>query len=66
MSHELFTNVLSLHEEINAYLAQRSPVEDFPPILAFCVYICGSLASHLWRCPDLCPRLALRAENVLH
>jgi hypothetical protein len=38
MSHELFTNVLSLHEGISAYLAQRSPVEGFPPILAFCVY----------------------------
>jgi len=66
MSHELFTNVISLHEGISAYLAQRSPVKGFPPILAFCVYICGSLATHLWRCPDLCPRLALRAENVLH
>jgi hypothetical protein len=66
MSHELFTNVISLHEGISAYLAQRSPVEAFPPILAFCVYICGSLASHSWRCPDLCPRLALRAGNILH
>jgi hypothetical protein len=65
MSHELFTNVLSLHEGISAYLAQRSPVEGFPPILAFCVYICGSLVSHLWRCPDLCLRLALGAESVL-
>jgi hypothetical protein len=42
MSHELFTNVMSLHEGISAYIAQRSPVEGFPPILAFCVYICGS------------------------
>jgi hypothetical protein len=66
MLHELFTNVISLHEGISVYLAQRSPVEGFPPILAFCVYICGSLASHLWRCPDLCPRPALRDENVLH
>jgi hypothetical protein len=39
MPHELFTNVISLHEEISVYPAQRSPVEGFPTILAFCVYI---------------------------
>ncbi|KAG8161061.1 hypothetical protein KVR01_009325 [Diaporthe batatas] len=38
--------------------------EGFPAILVFCVYICGSLASYLWRYPQLCPRAAPAAEAV--
>ncbi len=66
MAHEMFANSLSLYEGIIAYLAQRSPAEGFPPLLAFCIYICGSLSAHLWRCPQLCPRLALGAEAVVN
>ena len=64
MSEELFTNMLTLHEGINAYLAQRPLDEGFPPILPFCVYNCGSLALSLRKCPQLCPRVALRADSV--
>lgn len=64
MSGELFANVLELAEQIGAFAAARSRDEGFPAILVFCVYICGSLASYLWRYPQLCPRAAGRAEEV--
>lgn len=64
MSDELFANVLELSEQIDAFGATRSRDEGFPAILVFCVYICGSLASYLWRYPQLCPRAAPRAEEV--
>jgi hypothetical protein len=66
MSNELFTNMLSLHEGINACLPQRSLEEGFPPILPFCVYNCGSLALSLWKHPQLCPRIAAQAKSILH
>ncbi|KAH0434878.1 hypothetical protein CcaCcLH18_05086 [Colletotrichum camelliae] len=58
MSHELFANVVELHEQVEAYFSVRSRDEGFPAILVFCVYICGSLASYLWRHPQLCPHIA--------
>lgn len=65
MADELFANVLELSEQIDAFAATRSgPDEGFPAILVFCVYICGSLASYLWRYPQLCPRVAPRAEEM--
>lgn len=64
MSNELFVNVLELFEQIDAFFATRSQDEGFPAILVFCVYICGSLASYLWRYPQLCPRVADRAEEM--
>lgn len=65
MADELFANVLELSEQIDAFSAARSRDEGFPAILVFCVYICGSLASYLWRYPQLCPRVpAGRAEDV--
>ncbi|KAL5627766.1 hypothetical protein BROUX41_003919 [Berkeleyomyces rouxiae] len=64
MSAELFSNVHSLHEQIDAFFAMRTPEEGFPQILVFCVYMCGSLASYLWRSPALCPELASRAETM--
>lgn len=64
MAAELFANVLELAEQIEAFAAARSRDEGFPAILVFCVYICGSLASYLWRYPQLCPRAAGRAEDV--
>lgn len=64
MSDELFSNVLELSEQIDAFSAMRSRDEGFPAILVFCVYICGSLASYLWRYPQLCPRVAGRAEEM--
>lgn len=64
MSNELFVNVFELYEQIDAFAAARSGDEGFPAILVFCVYICGSLAAYLWRYPQLCPRVADRAEEM--
>lgn len=64
MASELFFNVSDLAEQIDAFSAMRSHDEGFPAILVFCVYICGSLASYLRRYPQLCPRVAGRAEEI--
>lgn len=72
MSDELFAGVVELHEQIDAFAALRASTarpgaalgEGFPAILVFCVYICGSLASYLWRYPQLCPRAAGDAEAI--
>lgn len=79
MASELFENVLELAEQIHAFsaLLYAAPEEEgcgFPAIVVFCVYICGSLASYLWRYPQLCPHIAprraeataLRCVQVLH
>ncbi|RDW91689.1 hypothetical protein BP5796_02854 [Coleophoma crateriformis] len=66
MSRELFTNVYSLHESFDAWFSLRAPDEGIPSIVVFCVYICGSLALHLWKWPQLCPELADMAEAVLN
>jgi len=52
MSEELFENVYNLYEQIDAYLPLRSREEGLPPIIIFCAYICGSLASSLWKAPQ--------------
>lgn len=64
MADELFAGVVELHEQIDAFAALRTRGEGFPAILVFCVYICGSLASYLWRYPQLCPRVAPEAEGI--
>lgn len=64
MSNELFNNVWQMHEQIDAYLSMRTPDEGFPQILVFCIYMCGSVSSYLWRYPSLCPQLAERAETM--
>lgn len=73
MSDELFAGVVELHEQIDAFAALRASSsrggggahgEGFPAILVFCVYICGSLASYLWRYPQLCPRAAGDAKAI--
>lgn len=67
MSYELFSNVLGLYEQIDAFFTHRSSDEDgFPAMIVFCVYICGSLASYLWKWPQICPYYAQEAEGVLH
>jgi hypothetical protein len=58
VSFELFSNVLELHEQVDAYFNMRTRDEGFPAILVFCVYMCGSLASYLWRHPQLWPHIA--------
>lgn len=64
VSNELFMNVWQMHEQGDAYFKMRAVDEGFPQILIFCVYMCGSLASYLWRYPALSPQLADRAENM--
>lgn len=75
MSNELFSNVLELYEQIDAFHtimhqktknsnSDEATGEGFPAILVFCIYICGSLAAYLWRYPQLCPRVANRAEEM--
>lgn len=66
MSHELFTNVYSLHETFQTWFSLRLADEGIPSILVFCVYICGSLASYLWKWPQLCPQLADGAKAILN
>ncbi|KAK0387863.1 hypothetical protein NLU13_4108 [Sarocladium strictum] len=64
MSDEMFTNVWQLHEQIDAFLSMRAPDEGFPQILVFCIYMCGSVSSYLWRYPALCPKLSDRAQMM--
>ncbi|KAF4634649.1 hypothetical protein G7Y89_g3438 [Cudoniella acicularis] len=64
MSSELFENVLALHEQIDAFSSLRSPEQGFPAMIIFCVYVCGSLANHLWKRPEICPRLADGMEDI--
>lgn len=66
MSYELFTNVYSLHESFDTWFSLRTDDEGIPSIVVFCVYICGSLASYLWKWPQLCPQLADGAEAILN
>ncbi|KAG4433496.1 hypothetical protein IFR05_011034 [Cadophora sp. M221] len=64
VSESLFQNVHSLYEQIDAYLPLRSREEGFPPIIVFCAYICGSLASYLWKTPHLCMHLSQSAKLI--
>jgi hypothetical protein len=62
-SEELFDNVSKLHDQINEYFKIKTSEEGFPQILVFCVYMCGSLSSFLWRYPGLCPRYGSRGNG---
>ncbi|KAH9884381.1 hypothetical protein F4778DRAFT_565068 [Xylariomycetidae sp. FL2044] len=64
----LFDNMLALDEQISAFFDNRSPdrgYQGYPAIIVFCVYVCGSLANHLYQQPQLCPRVAPHAVRVL-
>jgi hypothetical protein len=65
MSSELFSSVKELYEIIDAFFATRGSDEGFPAMLAFCVYICGSMSGYLVRYPTLCPKLAPTASQTL-
>jgi len=65
VSYELFLNVQQLYESIDVFFCLRSPEDGFPAMLVFCVYMCGSLASYLWKWPQLCPSLSPQAEQIL-
>ncbi|KKY23857.1 putative n-carbamoylsarcosine amidase [Phaeomoniella chlamydospora] len=65
MSMDLFTNVLELHEQVDAFFSLRSHDEGFPAMIVFSVYTCGSLAYYLSRWPQLCPPLMSRSSIIL-
>jgi hypothetical protein len=66
MSYELFSNVFILYEQIDTFFSHRSSEEGFPAMIVFCVYIAGSLSTYLWKYPQLCPKLAEKAEAILN
>ncbi|KAF1809996.1 hypothetical protein P152DRAFT_145483 [Eremomyces bilateralis CBS 781.70] len=66
MSHELFTNVADLYEAIDVWFCLRSADDGFPAMLAFCTYICGSLACYVYKWPRLCPSVASSAAKIVH
>ncbi|CAK7223802.1 hypothetical protein SCUCBS95973_005304 [Sporothrix curviconia] len=67
VSYELFSNAWLLYEAVDVWFSSRGVHDGFPAMLAFCTYVCGSLASHLYRWPQLCPRLApASAATVLN
>ncbi|TPX15600.1 uncharacterized protein E0L32_004298 [Thyridium curvatum] len=65
VADQLFDNMLMLHEQINAFFEHRSPDQGYPALIVFCIYVCGSLAVHLHRQPQLCPRAAPQAVEIL-
>lgn len=65
MSFDLFSNVWELYEIIDAFFSTRSSDDGFPAMLAFCVYICGSLSSYLVKWPQLCRELSSSADKIL-
>ncbi|CAK7203200.1 hypothetical protein SEUCBS139899_005931 [Sporothrix eucalyptigena] len=65
MSSDLFANVLALHDGITLLLGSRPSSQGFPPLLPFALYSCGSLATQLSRCPQLCPQLVPRMPSIL-
>ncbi|KAI6083512.1 hypothetical protein F4821DRAFT_192143 [Hypoxylon rubiginosum] len=65
VADQLFDNMLTLHEQITAFFEYRSPEQGYPALIVFCVYVCGSLAKHLHRQPHICPRVAVRAVDIL-
>ncbi|KIV77635.1 hypothetical protein PV11_09423 [Exophiala sideris] len=50
---ELFSNMVVLNEQIEAFFSLQSPDQGFPAFIIYCVYICGTLASHLQKSDDL-------------
>ena len=62
ITEELFTNMVILHEQIEAYFSLRSPNQGFPAFIVFCIYICGSLANHLQKRDS---RTVARAVEIL-
>ncbi|EXJ93805.1 hypothetical protein A1O1_02198 [Capronia coronata CBS 617.96] len=48
---EMFENMITLHEQIDAFFSLSSPDQGFPAFIVFCIYICGSLANHLLQRP---------------
>ncbi|OIW32648.1 hypothetical protein CONLIGDRAFT_630305 [Coniochaeta ligniaria NRRL 30616] len=65
VADQLYDNMLILHEQITAFFEYRTPEQGYPALIVFCAYVCGSLANHLHRQPQLCPSVAPRAMGIL-
>ncbi|KFA56498.1 hypothetical protein S40293_01163 [Stachybotrys chartarum IBT 40293] len=65
VADQLFNNMLKLHEQITAFFEYRSADQGYPALIVFCVYVCGSLANHLRLQPQVCPRFAPQAMQIL-
>lgn len=53
---DLFRNVRSLYEQIDAQFTDRTPDESVgAQIASFCVYSCGLFSSYLCKYPNICP-----------
>lgn len=53
ITKELYSNMVVLNEQIEAFFSLQSPDQGFPAFIIYCVYICGTLASHLQKSDDL-------------
>ncbi|TRM65110.1 hypothetical protein BD626DRAFT_567951 [Schizophyllum amplum] len=62
MARDLFADVRSLYEQLDAAIPLCP--QGFPPIIVFCIYICGSLASYVCKWPQLCLDLAFDAHTI--
>ena len=65
--HGLYREVVELYRQIGAFVKLRVEklVEGQPQVLPFCVYVCGSLASYLWKYPRLAPHWAYEPYRKL-
>lgn len=65
--HGLYREVVQLYRQIRAFVKLRveKPIEGHPQVLPFCVYVCGSLASYLWKYPRLSPHWAYEPHRKL-
>lgn len=65
VADQLYDNMVTLHQQITAFFEHRTPKQGYPALIVFCAYVCGSLANHLHRQPQLCPGVAPRAMAIL-
>ena len=65
MALEMVQNCVSLHELIETGLAVRPVKNGYPAVFIFGVYMCGDIACHLVRWPQLHPTHAPSAPAML-
>ncbi|ORY23118.1 fungal-specific transcription factor domain-domain-containing protein [Naematelia encephala] len=58
-------NCISLFEQTEISLNQRTPMDGFPAVFIFGVYMVGDIAYFLYRWPKLCPIHASSAPRML-
>lgn len=68
ITKDLFSNMVVLNEQIDAFFSLRSSTQGFPAFIIYCVYICGTLANHLQKSDNLAesmPEAASRTAEIL-